>query len=302
MRAKRVLFLWINLLIAWSVAQEAQSVPALSQVTYAVNPVTESGLNVSGSIYIADYGLGNTSVVVVSAQGAEGNARPAHLHAGNCGSGGGIVVPLEPIDPETGMSITVTTAAYAEITTGNHYLNIYASAEDLGTIIACGEVGTGARGVANANESEAQSTTSTNTPPASAQSQTATGVKPEEFESQIPTASYGLFAVGDSGIAGQVQISGQVEGGTRIVVSLNGAEAGRRYPTELRSGDCGPDGAVLRRLNDFPLGVIDPGASETTTGLSFEEIAEADNYLSIYAADGSGTVIACGEVGLGANR
>ena len=303
---RNVLFtLWLGLSMGWGIAQEAQSVPALSSMTYNVISLTTSGLTVTGSIYIADYGLGNTSVVIISVTGAEGNTRPAHLHAGNCGSGGGVVTPLEPVDSETGLSVTVTTASYFDITTGDYHLNIHASLEDLGTLIACGEVGERAQGMRETSstastEAAPADTAQTMTPPVS--SQTKTGVKAEEFETQIPTASYGLFAVGDSGISGQLQVSGRVEGGTRIVVSLTGAQPGKRYPIELRSGDCGPDGAVLRRLNDFPLGVVDPGASETTTGLSFEEIANADNYLSIYAADGSGRVLVCGEVGLGANR
>lgn len=303
MKVKWLFTVTMSVLFCLGYTQEVLSLPVLSSETYRVAPLAASGLDASGAVYIADYGLGNTSLVVLSLNGAAGKMRPAHLHRGNCGSGGGIVVPLEPVNPETGLSVTVTTASFTDMTTNDYYLNVHASSDDLGTLIACGEVGANAKGVMSSEGSAAETTTSSSqsaTMPAG--SKTKTGVKAEEFETQIPTAAYGIFAVGGSGISGQVQVSGQVEGGTRIALSLTGAEARKTYPTELRSGDCGPDGTLLRQLNDFPLGVVDPGASETTTTLSFEEIVEANNYLTIYAADGSGTVIACGEVGLGANR
>lgn len=40
----------------------------------------------------------------------------------------------------------------------------------------------------------------------------------------------------------------------------------------------------------------------TALPLTFEEIAEANNFIYVYASDNSGTVVACGEVGLGANQ
>ncbi len=67
---------------------------------------------------------------------------------------------------------------------------------------------------------------------------------------------------------------------------------------ELRKGDCGPDRELLLDLNAVPSVLPEPNASATSSGFSFEEIAEANNFIYVYNPDGS--VAACGEVGIGA--
>lgn len=265
----------------------AQTIPAVSSISYSISPTDSSG--VSGTVYLGDYGLGNT-IVAISLKGTTGGQHPAHFHSGNCDSNGDIVVPLENVNGATGLSVTVTSVPIATILNGDHYINIHVSPEDLATIVACGEVG-GAATLA---------TTATDTSTTAAQ--TATGVKPEEFETSIRTAGYGIFSVNNSGIGGQMQVSEQVEGGTNIIVTLDGIEVGKSYPMELRQGDCGPDRALLSELEPVPSVAGDPRASWTELPLTFEEIAEANNFIYVYAPDNSGTVVACGEVGLGANQ
>jgi hypothetical protein len=132
--------------------------------------------------------------------------------------------------------------------------------------------------------------------------QTETGVKPEEFETSIRTAGYGIFAVDNSGIGGQMQVAEKAEGGLNIIVTLDGIEVGKVYPMELRQGDCGPDRELLTQLEPVPSIAGDPHSSWTELPLTFEEIAEANNFIYVYAPDNSGIVVACGEVGLGANQ
>jgi CHRD domain len=265
----------------------AQTIPAVSSMSYSISPTGSS--DVSGTVYLGDYGLGNT-VVAIALKGTTGGQHPAHFHSGNCGSNGDVVVPLENVAGATGLSVTVTSVPLDTILSGNHYINIHASPQDLATIVACGEVG-GAATLATIT-----------TTPSNAAAQTATGVKPEEFETRIRTAGYGIFAVNNSGIGGQMQVSEQVEGGTNIIVTLDSIEVGKYYAMELRQGDCGPDRALLSPLEPVPSVAGDPRASWTELPLTFEEIAEANNFIYVYAPDNSGTVVACGEVGLGANQ
>ena len=130
--------------------------------------------------------------------------------------------------------------------------------------------------------------------------QTKTGVKPEEFETSMRTTGYGIFSVNGSGIGGQLQIAERAGGGTNVIVTLDGIDTGNYYALEFRQGDCGPDRSLLTALEPVPSIPGDPQASETKTSLSFEEITEANNFIYVYNSDGS--VAACGEVGLGANR
>jgi hypothetical protein len=266
----------------------AQTIPAVSSASYSISPTDSS--SISGTVYLGDYGLGNT-VVVIALKGTTSGQNPAHFHSGNCGSSGDIVVPLENVDGATGLSVTVTSVPLATILNGDHYINIHASPEDMATIVACGEVGSAA--------ALADTTTTT---PIDAATQTATGVKPEEFETSIRTAGYGIFAVNNSGIGGQMQVSEDAEVGTNIIVTLDGIEVGKYYDMELRQGDCGPDRELLTPLEPVPSVAGDPRASFTYTSFTFEQIAEANNFIYVYAPDNSETVVACGEVGLGANQ
>ncbi len=269
--------------LSWAGAQELRT--AERSVSYWLEPVGGSGM--SGVVHIADHR--DFTVVVVALRGTPaGGSHPAHFHAGECGSGGGIVVPLENVDGDTGLSVTVTSASYDAIVGGNHYLNVHASAADLGTVVACGEVGEGAMSVREAAPAQEAREHAAPTAPA------------EEFETSIRTAGFGIFAVEGSGVSGQIQFTERVEGGTRVTVTLDGIDRQQRYPVAIFRGDCGPDRERLLDLNPVP---FTPGetSSVTDADIDFETLAEGDNFVYVYAPDGE-TVVACGEVGAGAVR
>jgi hypothetical protein len=78
---------------------------------------------------------------------------PAHIHSGTCVELGDVVIPLndvaEPMGDRVGsematsprISVTQTDAALSDITGAEHAVNVHLSADELGTYIACGEVG-----------------------------------------------------------------------------------------------------------------------------------------------------------------
>ena len=114
--------------------------PKAGAVRLPVNVASDSG--VSGLVVIR--GNRVSSTVSILLQGTpDGGMHPAHFHAGDCGSGGDVVVPLNDVDGTTGISRTEVAVPYGVIMGNNHYLNIHLSAEEISTIVACGEVGTG---------------------------------------------------------------------------------------------------------------------------------------------------------------
>jgi uncharacterized cupredoxin-like copper-binding protein len=93
---------------------------------------------------------------------AHGNEEhPAHIHAGTCAQLGDVVAPLSNVSdaalvngtPVAGaprgpasaipveVSITTVPLALADIISGGHAINIHESAENIGTYIACGNIG-----------------------------------------------------------------------------------------------------------------------------------------------------------------
>ena len=80
--------------------------------------------------------------------------RPAHIHTGNCVELGDVVVPLTDLAPAVGESVgQADAAAEAEFSVtsvpltldailgADHAINVHLSAEQIGTYIACGELG-----------------------------------------------------------------------------------------------------------------------------------------------------------------
>jgi hypothetical protein len=270
--------------------------PATQSSSYQLAPVNSSGM--AGTVYIADYGAENTFIVVNVVNADASLSYPAHIHEGSCGSNGEVAVPLEDVKGSRGLSVTMTDAPYTDLVLGNFYVNVH-HPEDINFILACGELSAGAQAAI-----DAMNTTTTATPETTDQtgltqgSQLPTGVKPEEFATQMRTEGYGIYPVNNKGISGQIQIAEEVEGGSRVIVTLSNIQSGQRFNLEIFQGDCGPDRPSLVKLLPVPSVPSDPNASETHTNLSYAELAEGNNFVYVYAVDG--TVLACGEVGAGA--
>jgi plastocyanin len=105
--------------------------------------------------------LGASLILAVGAS-AQMSPHPAHIHAGSCPEPGDVVAPLSDVSFDMNVdgaasagaeavgqasavpveaSITTVPLALADIVAGEHAINVHASAEDLGTYIACGDIG-----------------------------------------------------------------------------------------------------------------------------------------------------------------
>jgi hypothetical protein len=286
-----------------------QMMPAEQGITIDFVPVQDVGI--TGSARLVDYGM-EQMVVVLALRGTQGgNVHPAHIHSGTCETGGPVVLPLESVDGTSGLSVTLAHADLHALAEGlEHHINIYASPEDMGTIIACGDLGmrhvpegatgtTGGPGTNITAEPAPGTETDTGITEQGAQTTPPPGEAREQEFDTLRTASFGIFEVEGSGISGQVQIAETAEGGPRVVVTLPGIAPDAQYFADIRRGDCGTGGELVVQLNSVP---IQPGENfgETRVEVSFEEVAEADNYLTIYASAEREDILACGEVGEGA--
>ncbi len=288
-----VLFALFSLAFSQATFQATQS------SSYQLAPVNSNGI--TGTVFLADYGVGYTLIVVNIMNADASLSYPAHIHDGSlggCGSNGEVEIPLENVSGATGLSVTMTDASYADLTAGGFYINVHRP-EDLSNIVACGELGMAAMQATTTETTEPTPTPGTIDQTGLAQgNQLPTGVKPEEFATQMRTEGYGIYSVNGSSIGGQIQIAETAEGGSTVVVTLSNIQAGQRYGLEIFQGDCGPDRASLIQLNPVPSVPSDPNASWTETNLSYGELGEGNNFVYVYAADGA--IIACGEVGAGA--
>jgi hypothetical protein len=116
---------------------------------FTLNAVSDP--NISGTTTFAARKNGKT-MITISLQGTTaGGDHPAHIHANNAASGGGIVMDLKNVSGATGKSVTSANAlnddtemTYEELLNFNGYINVHLSAAALGTLIAQGDIGSNA--------------------------------------------------------------------------------------------------------------------------------------------------------------
>ena len=142
------------------------------------------------------------------------------------------------------------------------------------------------------------------TDPAQAEpTQPAPGFDESDYENVSPRAvSYALTPVGSSSVNGTVQVNENFEGGTRIIVTLQGINQGSRHALQLFRGNCGPDREPVTPLATVPNIEGDPYSSRTDNPLSFDILSSGDYFLYVYqGTDTNSEIAACGEIGSGAN-
>ena len=100
-------------------------------------------------------GLAQDQATPVGSPPAGDGPHPAHIHTGTCDDLGDVVLPLTDVDdPAAGGEQVGATTAHAvkasettvdmpleEIIEGGHAINVHLSAEEIGTYIACGDIG-----------------------------------------------------------------------------------------------------------------------------------------------------------------
>ena len=122
-------------------------------------------------------------------------------------------------------------------------------------------------------------------------------VSPEEFAT-LQTAFYEIYPTENSTIDGTVQVTENVDGGARAAVTLQNTEDGLVYPSHFHAGDCGTGGNIVYPLEPIPGG---PDSVVTTVDASVFDVINSDLYINIHSPDDVSVIVACGEVGLGAN-
>jgi len=105
---------------------------------------------VSGTVTFWELGTDRTAVTLELDEGATGAdvAHPAHIHENSASEGGGISIYLTPIDGSGGggTSARIVNRPFDELATFDGHVNVHESVNNLGTIVAQGDVGANADG------------------------------------------------------------------------------------------------------------------------------------------------------------
>ena len=213
----------------------------------------------------------NSTTVEISLNGTTSGMHPAHIHFNTAAEGGDIALTFEPIDGATGMSTTTfstlddgTAISYSEVIDFDGYINVHFSADDLGTLIAQGDIG--------------------------------------ENDLTGESRSYELSSRDVEGIMGSVRFEERVNGEALATIMLEGTPDGGMHPAHIHMNTAAEGGDIAFTFNAINgttgMSKTNVAALDDDTMFGYSEVIDFDGYVNVHlSADDLGTLVAQGDIG-----
>ena len=227
--------------------------------------------DISGKATIIQYSDNSVAIDIELSNTPAGGQHPAHIHYNTAAEGGDIALTLGTVDGSTGKStITVTTlndgtaVSYDDLLAFDGYINVHLSAEDLGTIVAQGDIG----------------------------ENTLTGV----------STTYELAEKAVPGINGSVTLFERQNGEALSIIELNNTPEGGVHPAHIHNGNALEGGGIAVSLNsiDGTTGMSKTSISQLDDGtpISYNDLLEFNGYVNVHlSAEELSTIVAQGDIG-----
>ncbi|MEQ8809257.1 MAG: hypothetical protein RIE59_09345 [Imperialibacter sp.] len=227
--------------------------------------------DISGTATFSERVNGEALAVLALDNTPVGGSHPAHIHFNTAAEGGGIAFTFNPVNGDTGMSMTnvsmlddETSFGYDDVLEYDGYINVHLSATELGTIVAQGDIGQ--------NE--------------------LTG------ESRV----YTLNAVAVPGISGTATFSERVNGEALAVLALENTPEGGSHPAHIHANNAATGGGILFSFN--PVNGT-TGMSKTNVAMldddsafGYSDVLTVNGYINVHlSATQLSTIVAQGDIG-----
>ncbi|MFC3414572.1 CHRD domain-containing protein [Algoriphagus hitonicola] len=243
--------------------------PTGNETTFQLGSVSDP--SISGTAEFIENDDNTTTINLMLSNTSSGGMHPAHIHMNTAAEGGDIVLTLGVVDGDTGMStITVDSwddgspVTYAELIDYDGYINVHNSMEDLGTLLAQGDIGV------NVLTGE--------------------------------TKTYDLGEVAVPGISGTATFSERVNGETLVELMLMNTPEDGMHPahihfnTAAESGDIAVsfnpvDGSTGRSLTNISM-------LDDESAITYDELLDFDGYINVHLSmEELATIVAQGDIG-----
>lgn len=268
---KNLFYLFIASLILGSCSNDDDGDNGHIGDTKTYDLVSTSESSISGTVTFEKNEDGSTTVEIDLNDTSDGDMHPAHIHVNSVAEGGGIVVTLQPVDGDTGMSTTVvssldngTAITYEELLDYDGHVNVHLSEAEMSTIIAQGDIG--------ANELTDESIT------------------------------YDLDSTGEDGVEGAITITERLSGAALVEIDLEETEDGAEHPAIIYMNSVLEDGDVAISLHPVNgstgYSVTHVESLDDGTAITYEGLLEYDGHVKVHLSEAEmGTVIAQGDIG-----
>ena len=246
--------------------------------------------NISGTATFIEMNDGTTTIELQLSGTPDGGMHPAHIHFNTAAETGGIALSLGTVDGSTGLS-TVTTRvldmgdedpsndtpiSYDELLDFDGYINVHASADDLGTLVAQGDIG--------------------------------------QNELTGNSRSYALNSVAVPTISGTIEFEERANGNTIATIMLTGTPDGGMHPAHIHAGSVAEapgdilftfkpvDGTTGISKTNMDMPYTDEDDDDDNDGtedpITYSEILDFDGYVNVHlSSDDLGTLVAQGNIG-----
>lgn len=237
--------------------------------TYQLSSV--SNPDISGTAKIIDNDDDSITVELELKNTPSGGMHPAHIHFNTAAEGGDIAVTLGTVDGSTGMSSVTfstlddgTAISYEELLDFDGYINVHASADDLATLVAQGDIGQ--------NELTGES------------------------------KAYALGSVDVDGIDGMATFEERVNGEALATIMLNNTPEDGMHPGHIHMNTAAEGGDIAFTFNpvDGATGMSKTNVStlDDDSAFGYNDVLTYDGYINIHlSANDLATLVAQGDIG-----
>jgi len=249
---------------------EMEITPTSNSKVYILNEASD--LPISGDVTFTELSDGSIEATIALTGTPDGGMHPAHIHANTAAEGGDIIVSFNDVDGTTGMSTTIITSlddgaalTYEELLTIDGYVNVHLSADELGTIVAQGDIG--------------------------------------QNELTGTTKVYNLDEKDVDGISGTVTFSERINGEALAEIALMNTIADATHPAHIHNNTAAEGGGIAVSFNPVDgttgMSATNIAALDDGTAITFTEILDFDGYVNVHLGPGDEleTIVAQGDIG-----
>lgn len=196
---------------------------------------------------------------------------PAHIHMNTAAEGGDIAYTFTPVNGETGMSQSNVATfddgspfEYLDLLNYDGYVNVHLSANELGTIIAQGDIG----------ENQLTGTSTT----------------------------YDLMTVDVAGITGEAIFYERKNGEALAVLDIENTPMDGMHPSHIHANSASETGPIVFTFNivNGETGISRTNVStlDDQTQFGYDDVNSFDGYINVHlSADDLATIVAQGNIG-----
>ncbi|MDX1629554.1 MAG: hypothetical protein R3345_12690, partial [Fulvivirga sp.] len=214
----------------------------------------------------------NTTSITITLQGTPaGGSHPAHIHMNTAVEGGDIAISLEPVNGDTGISTTIvsfdddgTAVSYNDLLTYDGYINVHLSANDLGTLVAQGDIG--------------------------------------QNDLTGDLKSYDLDERDVATISGTITFEERVNGEALATIMLMNTPDGGMHPAHIHMNSFVEGGGIAFTFNEVDgttgMSKTNVAQLDDATSFGYADVLSYDGYVNVHlSANELGTIVAQGDIG-----